>query len=119
MRNISDYKLNRETIRKSNTIVTFRKYRQVKKIITVFTKQRNITKNVQVINDYLRKPSSERLDPKELDLLLGEITIMHSRAELYIRFLRRRIKVKRRLRQLCYVCIWYYNKNACNICFTE
>jgi len=47
-----------------------------------------------MINEYLRKPSPERIDPKELDLLLGEITIMHSRAELYIRFLKRRVKVK-------------------------
>ncbi|XP_011688923.1 PREDICTED: conserved oligomeric Golgi complex subunit 4 [Wasmannia auropunctata] len=66
--------------------------RQVKKIVTVFTKHRCISKNVQMINEYLRKPSSERIDPKELDLLLGEITIMHSRAELYIRFLKRRVK---------------------------
>lgn len=56
-------------------------------------KHRSISKKVQMINDYARKPNSERTDPKELDLLLGEITIMHSRAELYIRFLRRRVKV--------------------------
>lgn len=56
-------------------------------------KHRSIPKKVQMINDYARKPNSERTDPKELDLLLGEITIMHSRAELYIRFLRRRVKV--------------------------
>lgn len=56
-------------------------------------KHRNISKKIQMINDYVRKPNSERTDPKELDLLLGEITIMHSRAELYIRFLRRRVKV--------------------------
>lgn len=56
-------------------------------------KHRGISKRVQMVNDYLRKPSAERADPKEFDLLLGEITIMHSRAELYIRFLRRRIKV--------------------------
>lgn len=67
--------------------------RQVKKIITVFMKVRSISKNVQVINDYLRKPNPEKIDPKGLDLLLGEITIMHSRAKLYIRFLRRRVKV--------------------------
>ncbi|XP_078036052.1 conserved oligomeric Golgi complex subunit 4 isoform X2 [Augochlora pura] len=66
--------------------------RQVKKIITEFTKHRCISKKVQMINDHLRKTSSERADPKEFDLLLGEITIMHSRAELYIRFLRRRVK---------------------------
>ncbi|XP_046820108.1 conserved oligomeric Golgi complex subunit 4 [Vespa crabro] len=66
--------------------------RQVKKIVAEFMKHRSISKKVQMINDYVRKPNSERTDPKELDLLLGEITIMHSRAELYIRFLRRRVK---------------------------
>lgn len=67
--------------------------RQVKKIITEFMKHRSISKKVQIVNDHVRKPSSERADPKEFDLLLGEITIMHSRAELYIRFLKRRVKV--------------------------
>lgn len=57
-------------------------------------KHRNISKKVQTINDYLRKQGGEKADPKELDLLLGEITIMHARSELYIRFLRRRISVK-------------------------
>lgn len=79
---------------KNDLFVFFFTNRQVKKIVAVFTKHRSISKNVQMINEYLRKPSPERLDPKELDLLLGEITIMHSRAELYIRFLKRRIKVK-------------------------
>ncbi|XP_051154343.1 conserved oligomeric Golgi complex subunit 4 isoform X1 [Leptopilina boulardi] len=65
--------------------------RQIKKIIAEFMKHRNISKKVQTINDYLRKQGGEKADPKELDLLLGEITIMHARSELYIRFLRRRI----------------------------
>lgn len=56
-------------------------------------KHRSISKKVQIVNDHVRKPSSEKADPKEFDLLLGEITIMHSRAELYIRFLKRRVKV--------------------------
>ena len=68
--------------------------RQIKKIITEFMKHRNIVKKVQAINDYLKKQGGEKADPKELDLLLGEITIMHARAELYIRFLRRRITVR-------------------------
>lgn len=67
--------------------------RQVKKIIAEFMKHRSISKKVQIVNDHVRKPSSEKADPKEFDLLLGEITIMHSRAELYIRFLKRRVKV--------------------------
>ncbi|XP_076657379.1 conserved oligomeric Golgi complex subunit 4 isoform X2 [Halictus rubicundus] len=66
--------------------------RQVKKIITEFTKHRCISKKLQMINDHLRKSNSERADPKEFDLLLGEMIIMHSRADLYIRFLRRRVK---------------------------
>lgn len=65
--------------------------RQVKKIITEFTKHRCISKKLHMINDH-RKSSSERADPKEFDLLLGEMIIMHSRADLYIRFLRRRVK---------------------------
>lgn len=47
-----------------------------------------------MVNEYLRKPNPEKFDPKELDIRLGEITIMHSRAELYIRFLKRRVKVE-------------------------
>lgn len=32
-------------------------------------------------------------DPRDLDPLLGELAIAHSRAELYMRFVRRRITV--------------------------
>lgn len=31
------------------------------------------------------------VDPKDVDILLGEITIMHSRYHLYLRFIRRRV----------------------------
>ncbi|XP_024946746.1 conserved oligomeric Golgi complex subunit 4 isoform X2 [Cephus cinctus] len=65
--------------------------RQIKKIILEFMRHRNISAKIQMMNEYLRKQSTEKADPKDLDLLLGEITIMHARAELYIRFLRRRI----------------------------
>ena len=34
-----------------------------------------------------------RLDPKDLDVLLAEITLLNTRAELYLRFVRRRISV--------------------------
>ncbi|XP_061931453.1 conserved oligomeric Golgi complex subunit 4 isoform X2 [Apis cerana] len=66
--------------------------RQVKKIIAEFMKHRYISKKVQIVNEHVRKPNSEKANPKDFDLLLGEITIMHSRAELYIRFLKRRVK---------------------------
>ncbi|XP_046411279.1 conserved oligomeric Golgi complex subunit 4 [Neodiprion fabricii] len=65
--------------------------RQIKKIVREFMVHRNVSKKVHAINELLRKQSADKIDPKDLDLLLGEITIMHSRAELYIRFLRRRI----------------------------
>ncbi|KAF7990028.1 hypothetical protein HCN44_008702 [Aphidius gifuensis] len=65
--------------------------KQVKKIYQEFVLARSISKRIQNINDYGRKQGVEKVDPKTLDLLLGELTLMHSRAELYIRFLRRRI----------------------------
>lgn len=73
--------------------VIYIKFRQVKKIIAEFMKHRYISKKVQIVNEHVRKPNSEKANPKDFDLLLGEITIMHSRAELYIRFLKRRVKV--------------------------
>ena len=56
-------------------------------------KHRGISRKVQVINETLRKQTAEKLDPKDFDLLLGEITIMHARAELYTKFLKRRVVV--------------------------
>ncbi|KAJ8681166.1 hypothetical protein QAD02_016953 [Eretmocerus hayati] len=64
---------------------------QVKKITSEFMKHRAIGRKTQLVNDQLKKQSSEKVSPKDLDLLLGELTIMHARAELYIKFLRRRI----------------------------
>jgi hypothetical protein len=72
--------------------------RQSKRILAEFSKCRNLEKIVQQVNEYMRgsnaysKPA-DKLDPKTLDLLLGEHTIMHSRAELYVRFVRRRVMV--------------------------
>ncbi|XP_015126863.1 conserved oligomeric Golgi complex subunit 4 isoform X2 [Diachasma alloeum] len=71
--------------------------KQMKRIFGEFMKNRSIHNKVQSINDYNRiKPSTsdnknDKPDPKFLDLLLGELTLMHTRAELYIKFLRRRI----------------------------
>ena len=35
-----------------------------------------------------------RIDPKELDPLLAEVTLLNARAELYTRFVRRRVMVR-------------------------
>lgn len=42
---------------------------------------------------HYRKPSGsmDKLNPRDVDALIGEITIMHARAELYMKFIRRRV----------------------------
>ncbi|XP_058806623.1 conserved oligomeric Golgi complex subunit 4 [Phymastichus coffea] len=65
--------------------------RQIKKVVLEFMKHRAISRKVQIINDHLRKQNAEKVDPKDLDLLLSEITIMHARAELYVKFIKRRV----------------------------
>lgn len=82
---------------------------EVKRAIAEFHKIRQIQRHMQRINEnqkssggqpqglgHFRKPSgssTDKLNPKDIDGLLVEITIMHARAELYIRFMRRRITV--------------------------
>lgn len=36
----------------------------------------------------------ERTDPKDLDILIGEISLMHFRCELYIKFIQRKALVR-------------------------
>lgn len=47
---------------------------------------------------HFRKPSGgsvDKLNPKDIDGLLGEITVMHFRAELYVKFMRRKVTVSK------------------------
>lgn len=81
--------------------------REVKRLLVEFHKNRHISRRMQQINEnqkptgqqslgHFRKPSGssvEKLNAKDVDALLGEITIIHARAELYVRFMRRRIAV--------------------------
>lgn len=81
---------------------------QTRKLVQEFNKNRQINRKVNQINDYiknqssstststlghLRKPSGsmDKLSSKDLDILIAELTIMHSRAELYLKFIRRRV----------------------------
>ncbi|EDW76031.1 uncharacterized protein Dwil_GK15251 [Drosophila willistoni] len=53
------------------------------------------TTSIQSLGHY-RKPSGgsmDKLNPKEIDAIIAEITVMHSRVELYYRFMRRRMQV--------------------------
>lgn len=36
---------------------------------------------------------ADQPDPRDLDTLLGELTLINARAELYLRFIRRRVSV--------------------------
>lgn len=87
---------------------------EVKQLILEFQKNRHIQRRIAQINDYIknsgqtsmghfRKPSGgsvDKLNPKDIDALIGEITVMHSRAELYNKFMRRKVTVSiKRLRK--------------------
>uniref|UniRef100_A0A8D7ZZH9 Conserved oligomeric Golgi complex subunit 4 n=1 Tax=Culex pipiens TaxID=7175 RepID=A0A8D7ZZH9_CULPI len=79
---------------------------EVVKLVLEFNKNRQIGRRVAQINDFIknsgntaamghyRKPSGggsmDKLNAKDIDALIGEITIIHSRAELYVKFIRRR-----------------------------
>ncbi|XP_030749484.1 conserved oligomeric Golgi complex subunit 4 isoform X2 [Sitophilus oryzae] len=70
---------------------------QVKRILMEWTKTRQIQRKIQQITELSRMSSSasfskiEKIDPKDMDILIGEITLMHFRCELYIKFLQRKI----------------------------
>lgn len=82
--------------------------RQSKLVLNEFRKHRQLDSALAQVADWLKNASSSasssslsavntahqnRSDPKNLDLLLGELTIMHARAEMYVRFIRRRVQV--------------------------
>lgn len=79
---------------------------EARKMVQEFYKSRQINRKINQINDYIRnqttaststmghlrnKSSMDKLNAKNIDSLIAELTIMHSRAELYVRFIRRRI----------------------------
>lgn len=80
---------------------------EVKNVVLEFNKNRRIPDLIQQINEYNRSmggsmPSliqfqkqslnTDKPQPKDLDALILELTIMHSRVELYFRFLKRKVK---------------------------
>jgi len=75
--------------------------KQSQRILHEFHRHRQLDSALTSAAEWLRSlgpgqtqvPLPASPDPKELDVLLGELTIMHARTELYIRFLRRRVMV--------------------------
>lgn len=72
---------------------------QTKRVLLEWGKTRQINKKNQMINELSRMSSSssfnklEKIEPKDLDILIVEITLMHFRIELYNRFIQRKITV--------------------------
>jgi hypothetical protein len=80
---------------------------ETRKLMQEFYKNRLIPRKINQINDFLKNVgntqsgamghlrkasgSMDKLNAKDLDTLIAELTIMHSRAELYVRFIRRRV----------------------------
>lgn len=90
---------------------------EVRQCVLEFTKNRQIQRRVAQINEYLKSggnssstgggvarkshhrnassgSSMEKLNPKEIDALINEVTLLHSRAEMYTKFIKRRVMVR-------------------------
>lgn len=72
---------------------------QIKRILLQFNNVRHVDKKISQIMELQRMTTSsfgklDKIDPKDIDILIGEIAIMHSRMELYIKFIKRKVTVK-------------------------
>ncbi|KAM5297616.1 conserved oligomeric Golgi complex subunit 4 isoform 1-T3 [Glossophaga mutica] len=65
--------------------------RQVEKVVDKFIKQRNYHQQFRHVQNNLRNSATEKIEPRELDPILTEVTLMNARSELYLSFLRKRI----------------------------
>ncbi|XP_006878683.1 PREDICTED: conserved oligomeric Golgi complex subunit 4 isoform X2 [Elephantulus edwardii] len=66
--------------------------RQAEKVVDKFIKQRDYHQQFRhVQNNLMRNSVTEKIEPRELDPILTEVTLMNARSELYLRFLRKRI----------------------------
>ncbi|XP_053304580.1 conserved oligomeric Golgi complex subunit 4 isoform X1 [Spea bombifrons] len=66
--------------------------RQVEKVVDKFLQQRDYHRKFQQVqNSMMRASSMERIEPRDLDPILAEVTLMSARTELYLRFIKRRV----------------------------
>ncbi|NWQ82961.1 COG4 protein, partial [Columbina picui] len=65
---------------------------QVEKVVDKFIKERDYHRQFQQVqNSMIRSSSAEKIEPRELDPILTEVTLMNARSELYLKFIKRRI----------------------------
>uniref|UniRef100_A0A8C7LL64 Conserved oligomeric Golgi complex subunit 4 n=2 Tax=Oncorhynchus kisutch TaxID=8019 RepID=A0A8C7LL64_ONCKI len=66
--------------------------RQAQKVVDKFIQQRDYHNKFQILQSSMMKSvPTERIEPRSLDPVLLEVTLMNARSELYLRFLRRRM----------------------------
>ncbi|XP_036819965.1 conserved oligomeric Golgi complex subunit 4 isoform X1 [Oncorhynchus mykiss] len=66
--------------------------RQAQKVVDKFIQQRDYHNKFQIVQSSMMKSvPTEMIEPRELDPVLLEVTLMNARSELYLRFLRRRL----------------------------
>ncbi|XP_052818537.1 conserved oligomeric Golgi complex subunit 4-like [Mya arenaria] len=68
--------------------------RRTRKIIEQFKNKRDFDLRVQQVQQCLmfhKQPATEKPDSKNLDVLLSEVVLLNTRADLYLRFVKRRL----------------------------
>lgn len=68
---------------------------QSQKVVQQFLHSRNFEamfSEVKKSQKLSKSSATQRLDPRELDILLGEVVLLGARTELYLRFLRKRLR---------------------------
>uniref|UniRef100_A0A4W3IYJ7 Conserved oligomeric Golgi complex subunit 4 n=1 Tax=Callorhinchus milii TaxID=7868 RepID=A0A4W3IYJ7_CALMI len=66
--------------------------RQAEKVVDKFIQQRDYHRKFQQVqSSMMRSSAMDRIESRELDTILTEVTLMNARAELYLRFVKRRI----------------------------
>uniref|UniRef100_A0A8C4QWS1 Conserved oligomeric Golgi complex subunit 4 n=1 Tax=Eptatretus burgeri TaxID=7764 RepID=A0A8C4QWS1_EPTBU len=66
--------------------------RQARHVLDGFAARRDVQRKYQQVqSSLLRGNAGDKMEPRKLDSLLAELTLMNARSELYLRFLRRRV----------------------------
>ncbi|XP_075045509.1 conserved oligomeric Golgi complex subunit 4 [Mixophyes fleayi] len=66
--------------------------RQVERVVDRFMQQRDYQRKFQQVQSSMIKASSmDKMEPRDLDPILAEVSLMSARTELYLRFIKRRV----------------------------
>ncbi|OCT84665.1 conserved oligomeric Golgi complex subunit 4 [Xenopus laevis] len=66
--------------------------RQVERVVDKFVQHRDYHRKFQQVQSCMMRGSlTDKIEPRDLDPILSEVTLMSARTELYLRFLKRRV----------------------------